>query len=440
MRKIRILWVLLSSILFFQDYRAAWAYQDGLPPLQGPVEMRQDESRTAAPPTERRLHEAFVRPKEGSPVRVAQAPPRPITERPVVDRPSPAARWIEGYWTWDADKNDFVWVPGVWRIPPPGKVWLAGEWKRDPDGWSRVPGTWADAPAGQPDWQIQGPPADHPVDAIAGAPGPDYFYVPGQFVPQGDQLQWKPGFWAKAQPGWEWVPSRWVRLSEGWSYREGYWDRARLSPAVVRVPAGSTPPFRSRTLVSEAMNPPLPGLGNPLEMTTSRLAARPAPDTLRVPEGLPNESGSGPPSMSTDLQAIPENERFEGDSGGPAGAQDSRYPDPTLYGGLGRAMPRRGPGESGSFDPSADLPGDRNPLDRSTMGEDPIADREAAMAGVPPWARGNRPPYPMAGQPRPPQYPPGYYPRPPYPPRGPVFRPLVRARNVVGGILGQVLP
>jgi hypothetical protein len=170
------------------------------------------------------------------------------------------------------------------------------------------------------------------------------------------------------------------------------------------------------------------------------LAARPAPDTLRVPGGMLDESGSGPTSTSTNLQPIPENERIEGDSRDPTGNLDSRYPVSTPYGNPGRTMSRLGPGEAGSIDPSADRTGDGYPFDRSLTGEDPIADREAAMAGVPPWARGNRPPYPMAGQPRTPRYPPGYYPRPPYPPRGPGFRPLVGVRNMVGGILDQVLP
>ena len=40
---------------------------------------------------------------------------RPSTERPGIDPPSTSAEWIEGYWEWDAGRNDFVWVTGTWR-------------------------------------------------------------------------------------------------------------------------------------------------------------------------------------------------------------------------------------------------------------------------------------------------------------------------------------
>ncbi len=70
-----------------------------------------------------------------------------------------------------------------------------------------------------------GPPADHPNDVPGVAPGPDYFYIAGHYVPDGDQVTWKPGFWAKVQPGWDWSPARWVRRPDGWDFRPGSWVR-----------------------------------------------------------------------------------------------------------------------------------------------------------------------------------------------------------------------
>ena len=58
-------------------------------------------------------------------------------------------------------------------------------------------------------------PSNHPDDTPAAAPGPDYFFVPGHYAPVGDQLQWKRGFWARAQAGWDWNPARWVRAPAG---------------------------------------------------------------------------------------------------------------------------------------------------------------------------------------------------------------------------------
>ncbi|HMB07988.1 MAG TPA: hypothetical protein VKP69_30190 [Isosphaeraceae bacterium] len=97
------------------------------------------------------LHEAIVSPPiDREPDRVGNSPPAPIVERPGVSPPSPDARWIEGYWEWDGGRQDFVWVTGTWRVPPPGKFWVNGFWRRDDRGWYRVPGFWCarqEAPA-----------------------------------------------------------------------------------------------------------------------------------------------------------------------------------------------------------------------------------------------------------------------------------------------------
>ena len=117
-----------------------------------------------------------------------------------------------------------------------------GEMARDQDGWYRSSGFWTrgrdsraiattfSAPV-QPAWRTSGPPSNHPDDTPAAAPGPDYFFVPGHYAPVGDQLQWKRGFWARAQASWDWIPARWIRRAGRWDFRAGYW---------VADPAGSS--------------------------------------------------------------------------------------------------------------------------------------------------------------------------------------------------------
>jgi hypothetical protein len=172
----------------------------------------------------------------GAEVHVRKEPPAAVEERPSTRRPGLRAQWVPGYWAWDVQRNDFVWIGGMWQVPPPGTFWLAGRWLRDADGWYRVPGLWASrrdrraaqtdgVPADRPSWQITGPPADHPDDTPGRAPGPDFFFVPGHYLPVGDRLSWKAGFWARMQPDWDWVPARWVRRSDGWGFRPGYWAR-----------------------------------------------------------------------------------------------------------------------------------------------------------------------------------------------------------------------
>jgi hypothetical protein len=77
----------------------------------------------------------------------------------------------------------------------------------------------------QPAWRRTGPPADHPNDSPGAAPGADYFYLGPHYAPDGDNVTWKPGFWAQVQPGWDWVPARWVRRADGWDFRPGSWVR-----------------------------------------------------------------------------------------------------------------------------------------------------------------------------------------------------------------------
>ena len=241
--------------------RPALAQQDA-PPLDqpalgsplspegaGPMQVTAADA-PIKPLTEGPLHEAFLSPvRDRDPDYVAKAPPPPIVERPGVDAPSPNAQWIEGYWDWDPKRNDFLWVTGTWRVPPPGKFWVNGYWKRDDKGWYRVPGFWSDRKTDRIDFRKSGPPADHPPDEPGESPGKDYFYVPGHYAPDGDGVVWKPGFWARIQPGWAWVPAQWVRQPEGWAYQEGYWDRVLEDRGTLFAPAEVTDAARNPNTV-----------------------------------------------------------------------------------------------------------------------------------------------------------------------------------------------
>lgn len=70
-----------------------------------------------------------------------------------------------------------------------------------------------------------GPPMNRPPDDPGQPPAPGLFYVPGEYVPDGNGVTWRKGFWAQEQAGWNWVPARWARLSEGWAFYEGHWSR-----------------------------------------------------------------------------------------------------------------------------------------------------------------------------------------------------------------------
>src|SRR5438477_5123878 len=65
------------------------------------------------------VHEAYadpgVTPTEAPPI-VPKQPPELISELPPDQKPEGEnVIWIPGYWTWDEDRNDFIWLSGFWR-------------------------------------------------------------------------------------------------------------------------------------------------------------------------------------------------------------------------------------------------------------------------------------------------------------------------------------
>ncbi len=147
-------------------------------------------------------------------------PPWPVTEYSTA-RPSDQAVWIEGYWDYDFGAKRYVWVPGTWRIPPPGRTWITGYWAQGDDGWYRVPGFWT--PNSASPYRPDGPPDRTIAEAPGRRPSALHFWVPGHYVPAGGQTVWKPGFWSKLQRGWTWIRAAWLERPEGWAYQDGYW-------------------------------------------------------------------------------------------------------------------------------------------------------------------------------------------------------------------------
>jgi hypothetical protein len=254
------------------------------------------------------LAEAGSRPP-GPAEPIAGSPPPPVAEAPRYEEaPSPEARWIAGYWGWDPAWEDFTWVPGVWQVPPAGRTWVDGAWKRGERGWARVPGRWVDRRTARVDWRKEGPPSDHPADDPKPAPGPGYFYVPGQYAPRGEELVWKPGFWAKAQPGWRWISGSWALGAGGWSYSEGRWESAsggpvasspRSStgpvPTTMTIPSGGIPPRGGQGGLSSVSGADLPPALEPPLSTTAPAVGSPAPGDLSAPAGA--DPGAPPPTL-----------------------------------------------------------------------------------------------------------------------------------------------
>src|SRR5262245_21843660 len=94
------------------------------------------------------LHEAYAQPWQPNPApnqAIGQKPPEPVPEEPPAEKPEGKnVQFIPGYWQFDTDKKDFVWISGFWREVPTGRRWVMGYWSDTAEGWRYVGGHWAD--------------------------------------------------------------------------------------------------------------------------------------------------------------------------------------------------------------------------------------------------------------------------------------------------------
>jgi hypothetical protein len=205
------------------------------PPVAGEVEGI--ETLTHGP-----IHEAFAAPTNVDPTPgplVAKQPPAAIEEEPPALK-AEGAVWIPGYWEWDDEMKDFIWVSGNWRVPPPGMRWVPTYWVEAEDGWRRVPGFWISADAGELEYR-ETPPESLEAGPSGPAPSEDHFWIPGTWNYHDTGFRWRTGYWSPYQANWVWCPARWVWTPAGCVYTAGFWDR--------RVPYRGWPfaPIRFRT-------------------------------------------------------------------------------------------------------------------------------------------------------------------------------------------------
>jgi hypothetical protein len=174
------------------------------------------------------VHEAFAEPTTAQPTPspiVPRQPPAAIDELPPDQKPEgDNIQWLPGYWQWDEDRDDFVWVSGFWRDVPPDRKWVPGHWQQVQDGWQWTPGFWADANLDEVQY-LPAPPASVDAGPSTPAPNDNSTYVPGCWIYRETRYFWRPGFWMAFRPGWVWVPAQYVWSPAGCIFVEGYWDR-----------------------------------------------------------------------------------------------------------------------------------------------------------------------------------------------------------------------
>ena len=188
------------------------------------------------------VHEAYAEPSEREPKPtpvIPKKPPEVIEELPPDQKPEgDNVQWLPGYWAWDEDKTDFVWVSGFWRVAPPNRTWVPGSWQRAGDGYQWTGGFWAEANAGKADIEyLPQPPA--PLDAdgpTTPAPSESHTYVTGSWVYR-DRYVWRPGYWIEHRPNWVWCSAHYQWTPAGYVFVDGYWDYPLASRGVLFAPA-----------------------------------------------------------------------------------------------------------------------------------------------------------------------------------------------------------
>lgn len=187
------------------------------------------------------VHEAFAEsvsfePESG--MVISGRPPELIEELPPEQQPEgDNVTWIPGYWAWDEDKNDFIWISGIWRNLPPGRQWVPGYWSDIEDGKSEwTSGYWADATVTEVSYIETPPPSNVDVGPNIEAPSEDHSWIPGNWYWSDSRYLWRPGYWVPQRTNWTWVPSRYSWTRRGYVYVDGYWDYAVARRGVLFAP------------------------------------------------------------------------------------------------------------------------------------------------------------------------------------------------------------
>jgi len=209
------------------------------------------------------LHEAFASPLalEQQSIVVDQQPPAPINELPPDERPEGAnVNWLPGYWSFDTERNDFIWVSGLWRKTPPNRTWVPGQWQQIEEGYLWSAGYWAEAQLEQQS-MLPLPPASQEQGPSSPAPGDNYLWAPGCWQWTDNNYAWQTGFWYAAQPNWVWVPNHYNYTQSGAVYVRGYWDYPLARRGLLYAPVswssgyrfGTSYAYRPRTIVNTGL-------------------------------------------------------------------------------------------------------------------------------------------------------------------------------------------
>ena len=151
------------------------------------------------------VHEAFAAAVSNDPepgMSVKTAPPALIEEVPPDQRPAgDNVSWIPGYWGWDDESTDFIWISGVWRNMPPGRQWTPGYWGEADGQWQWISGYWADSTLEEVAY-LPKPPKSIESGPNVEAPSRNHIWISGTWVTREERYAWRPGYWESGHQDW----------------------------------------------------------------------------------------------------------------------------------------------------------------------------------------------------------------------------------------------
>jgi hypothetical protein len=209
------------------------------PPTVANASASEPEALTRGP-----VHEAYAEPIVFNPTPgpiIPKAPPAAIEEMPPDQKPKGEnVAWIPGYWAWDDERDDFLWISGLWRDLPPGRQWMPGYWA-DADGGHRwVSGYWAAVEQQSANYLTE-PPRSLEAGPNVPAPSTHATWTPGYWFYRDTRYVWRPGCWIMAPASWVWIPHHYVWSPCGFVFVAGYWDHALDTRGLLFAPVVMPP-------------------------------------------------------------------------------------------------------------------------------------------------------------------------------------------------------
>lgn len=173
------------------------------------------------------VHEAFGQPVAFNPaagVIAAKKPPEPVEELPPDEKPEgDAVAWISGYWAWDDEAKDFLWVSGLWRSIPPGRTWVPGYWSETTEGSQWVSGYWGTEATTEVNY-LPAPPETLETGPVGDAPTEESVWAPGCWIWRDTRYLWQPGHYIAGHADWVWSPAHYEWTPAGYVFVNGFWD------------------------------------------------------------------------------------------------------------------------------------------------------------------------------------------------------------------------